>query len=68
MGNSKPTILRGLRLMPMNFHVSETHNLAQLGLFSEGQKEKKEYAPDKNLFLPALDYGWTSFQQKWGRD
>lgn len=57
MGNSKPTILRGTYLMPMNFHVSEAHSLAQLGTLSQGQEEKKEYAPDKNLFLPAVDYG-----------
>lgn len=48
--------------MSVNFHVSEAHNLTQLGTFSQGQEEKKEYAPDKNFFLLPLDYGRTSFQ------
>lgn len=63
MGNSKPTILRGPFLIPMNF-VSKAHNLAQLGTFSQGHKEEGEYAPYKTLFLPALDYERTSIQPK----
>lgn len=47
--------------MPMNFSVSDACNLANL---SQGKEEKKEYAHDKKLFLPALDYRRTRFQEK----
>lgn len=64
MGNSKPTILGRPFLISMNFSGAKAHNLAQLGTFSQGREEEREYAPYKTLFLSAFFYGKNSIQPK----